>query len=598
MPGMDLPRACRRIAIATALTGLAACVLPGCRGPEPAAPAGDPHVIVYLIDTLRADHVGCYGYERDTTPTLDRLAGDGVLFERPYTPSSWTRATVGSIFTGLLPPRHGAQRRDQALRADVPTLAEVLQARGYATAGFVSNPNVLPVFGFGRGFDQFVDVESVSRDTRAAEVHAAVFDYLDRRQDRTQPLFLYIHTRDPHAPYEPLPPFDERFQPDPAWNHYEKTKALYDGEIAYNDQELAGLLERLEQEGIAANALMVFLSDHGEEFFEHGGWQHGSTLFEEQLMVPLIATFPAGAHAGSRVERPVRVMDLLPTIAEVVGAEPPGGTDALSFLPLVTGGADAEYSPPNYAHLDLDIYLVSSLIDGDLKLVRRELPEKGAGVKLFDLAADPLEKDDLAPTEPGRVADLAAQLDRVEGAFAGGIRIELVNAGALDARHTLRGSVQPLGGGFGTWSSAGLEEGDQMSVDVSTANLQFAVVLANQPNPIGAEPPVIVDVDHIEFTLPRDTAAAGFRVSLEVDGVPAGEEHWLLGSGAALAPLGHTLDASPGDARLAVRSLGRAQPAERATPACRIYEIVQPEVTRVEIDEDLDARLRALGYLR
>ena len=309
--------------------------------------------MVYLIDTLRADHMGCYGYPRDTSPNLDRLAREGVLFERAYAPSSWTRATVGSLFTGLLPPGHGAQRRDQALRGDVPTLAEMLREQGYATAAFISNPNVLPVFGFGRGFDEVVDVESRSRETRADGVHSAVFEYLDRPRDPSTPLFLYIHTRDPHTPYEPLPPYDTRFRPEPAWSHYEKTKALYDGEIAYNDAEIPNLLDRLEQEGIASNALMAFVSDHGEEFFEHGSWEHGQTLYEEQLAVPLIMTFPGGVHAGSRVERPARITDLMATIADVVGTAAPEGTGAESLLPLLTDGHGASYSPPFYSHLDL-----------------------------------------------------------------------------------------------------------------------------------------------------------------------------------------------------------------------------------------------------
>lgn len=186
----------------------------------------------------------------------------------------------------------------------------------------------------------------------------------------------------------------------------------------------------------------------------------------------------------------------------------------------------------------------------------------------------------------------------MERGFAGGVRIELVNANSPDATHDLRGTIEALDGAFSSWEASNLDGGDRIDPEGLPGRLSFHARLVNSPNPIGADPPVIVDVDGLALTLPAEAAARGFRISLEVDGQHAGAANWLLGDGNAMAPTGASLDAMPGDDRLAIHGLGMAPCLEGPVPYCHVYEIAPVTTTRVEIGDDLDARLRALGYLR
>jgi hypothetical protein len=248
-----------------------------------------PNVIVYLVDTLRADHLGCYGYERDTSPHLDRFAAEAVLFTRTVAQSPWTRASVASIFTGLRPQRHGANRRQDALSKEAITLAELLHEHGYETAAIVTNHNVSPELGFGQGFERY---EMLGRrdgqPIPSSEVTERSVQFLRGRRDG-RPLFLYLHTLDPHGPYDPPQPYRARFASgvnDP-WigsvkmlrglQKYELEPTvdettrrqlvdLYDGDIAANDASFGALVESLRSLDLYHDSLIVFVSDHGEEF--------------------------------------------------------------------------------------------------------------------------------------------------------------------------------------------------------------------------------------------------------------------------------------------------------------------------------------------
>ncbi|MEM7355101.1 MAG: sulfatase, partial [Acidobacteriota bacterium] len=305
---------------------------------EPAADAARPNVIVYLVDTLRADHLGCYGYPEPISPRIDAFADDAVLFEHPLAQSSWTRSSVASIMTGQLPTAHGVHDRDDALADDALTLAEIFAAEGYATAAFVTNRSVGATFGFQQGFDDFeffARLDSAALYAKSDAVNAEVFDWLDQRPDR--PFFLYVHTMDPHAPYAPPPVTRDVLAPSvrqPALSAEERAAfaelltdlagrfgppserdklgsvpwlqalhrqmiaptpeitadltALYNAEIAFNDRSFGALIDRLRQLGLYDDAVIIFVADHGEELHDHGSWSHGSTLFQEQLRVPLI----------------------------------------------------------------------------------------------------------------------------------------------------------------------------------------------------------------------------------------------------------------------------------------------------------------------
>jgi sulfatase-like protein len=294
--------------------------------------AGAPLVVVYLVDALRADHLPVYGYSRDTAPELTRFAQDAVVFDQAIAPSSWTRPSVASLFTSLLPRDHGCVLFSTPLDPAHVTLAERLHGRGYATRAVVVNPGVgARAMHFDQGFDHF---EVLPRERRAAVAVDAALTLLDDR--RGQPGFLYVHTMDAHSPYRPPPPFDRRFPPHPepgreagdrsddaVRGDLARIVGQYDGAIAYGDREFGRFVRALRDRGLYDRAMIVFLADHGEEFLDHGGWEHA--LFDEAVRVPLVVKFPRGRDAGRRVARQVQLVDVLPTILESQGLPVPRG---------------------------------------------------------------------------------------------------------------------------------------------------------------------------------------------------------------------------------------------------------------------------------
>ena len=299
-----------------------------------AADGGAPLVVVYLVDTLRADHLPLYGYSRDTTPELSRFARDAVVFDQAIASSSWTKPSVASLFTSLLPRDHGCVEFYTALDPALVTLAERLHARGYATGAVVANPLVRAKnMHFDQGFDQFGVPPSPGRAAQAVD---AALSFVDAR--RGQPMFLYVHTMDTHTPYQPPPPFDRLFPPFPEPGRsadepsdyvvpldLDRIVGQYDGAIAYGDREFGRLVRGLRKRGLYDRATIVFLADHGEEFLDHGGFDHGRTVFDELVRVPLVVKYPGRREAGRRVARQVQLLDVLPTILKSQGMTVPGG---------------------------------------------------------------------------------------------------------------------------------------------------------------------------------------------------------------------------------------------------------------------------------
>lgn len=395
-----------------------------------------PNVLIYLVDTLRADRLGCYGYERPLTPHVDRLAADGVRFARMVAQTSWTRPAVASLFTGLTPRRHDTNGRKDALPASLPVLAEELRALGYETAGFSTNGNVSAAFGFDRGFDHFVSLpEGDTADVHqlSDRLHETALEWLDgrfegrseghiegRSEERTaeRPFALYLHSSDPHYPYSPREDLRRRWAPsvsDPQLGSMRTVQALrrgrrtgspelarelsdlYDAEIAFNDETFGALLAALERHGHADSTVVVFLGDHGEEFLEHGGWTHGETLYQEQLAVPLIFRFPDGLGHGRVIDATARQVDVMPTLLDYLGGEPPPGIDGRSLLGDLAGAADDD-GRSALAWLDLDGWRLEAIVEGDWKLIHNLRARRGAGgsSELYDLGADPGETVDLS----------------------------------------------------------------------------------------------------------------------------------------------------------------------------------------------------------
>jgi arylsulfatase A-like enzyme len=365
-----------------------------------------PLVVVYLVDTLRADHTTPYGYTRDTTPELERFAGDAVVFEQAISHASWTKPAVASLFTSLLPGRHRAvQLRDQLDPGHV-TLAEMMEAKGYATGAAVANS---VIYGQGTNFEQGFDFyaglhgegDRPSKLVEAAGVVDAALRFLDAR--RGFPTFLYVHTMDPHVPYAPPSPFDRKYEPHPTPDHpavdprsdYKEPKdrermiAQYDGDVAYGDQEFGRFVRELQARGLYDDALVVFMADHGEEFLDHGQFLHGKSVFDELIHVPLIVKFPGRRDAGTRVKAQVQVVDVLPTVLESQGLpvpEPPH----IAGRPLQGAVRGTGPEPPAVSEISHRGFVAHGMRTRRDKYVRRFNPQEDE--LYFDLARDPGEQ--------------------------------------------------------------------------------------------------------------------------------------------------------------------------------------------------------------
>jgi arylsulfatase A-like enzyme len=357
-----------------------------------------PLVVVYLVDTLRADHLGLYGYGRDTDPALRRFARDAVVFDTAIAPSSWTKPSVASLFTSLLPGEHRCVQFYTPLDPGFVTLAERLRDERYVTGAVVANHLVHAREGrFDQGFAYFT---SPPEPQRAAQAVDEALRFLDRT--RGLPTFLYLHTLDPHSPYSPPPPFDRRFGAAPSADrpaaepyHYRKREDLerivaqYDGEISYGDQEFGRFVDELKARGLYDQATIVFLSDHGEEFLDHGGWVHGHALYDELVRVPLVVKYPANLHAGRRVGRQVQLVDVLPTILKAQGLAVPAPPVVVG-RPLEESFAATAAERPAVMETKYREYVAYGVRTAAAKYVRHLHPRPRELV--FDLVRDPGER--------------------------------------------------------------------------------------------------------------------------------------------------------------------------------------------------------------
>ncbi len=328
----------------------AAAMTTGCHTAQPPPqPLENPNVLLITIDTLRSDHVGAYGHDRDTTPNLDRLATEGVRFANASSVSSWTLPGHASLLTGLYPAEHGVVSDHNALPPSAVTLAEIFQERGYETYAAVSHVYLTSRWGFAQGFDALDDrvAEGSPHRPVASRIVDSALGWLSARNDTERPFFAWLHIFDPHWDYSPPSPWDTRFDgeytgsmtgdyssmrpyikalatrekpPELSGRDVEHLLALYDGEIAYADHHVGRLLDRLGATGELDDTLIVFTSDHGEEFMEHGSLEgHQWTLYDEVVQVPFMMRFPDGRHAGAVVDRPVSTVTAAGTILDALG---------------------------------------------------------------------------------------------------------------------------------------------------------------------------------------------------------------------------------------------------------------------------------------
>ena len=401
-------------------------------------------VVLISVDTLRPDHLGAYGYSRPTSPAFDALAARGVLFEDASSPAPWTLPAHATLLTGLYPGRHGLKAHDRYLPPELETLATRLGRNGWVTAAVVNSHNLSARFGLDRGFQEFRYVEE---DVARREPERAIVDqalaWLKRHRDAR--LFLFVHSYDVHSDYASLPALERAFDTSPPGRADGTTRQLtafregrarlaaadakhlvdlYDAGIRQFDDELARLVDGMRQERLLDDALVIVTSDHGEEFFEHGGVLHGRTQYEEVLRVPLVFVGPA-LPSGLRVAAPVSLLDVLPTTLALVGVPSPEVADGEDLRPLLRGaGPRRLLLRPLFGeadHNNREPDMLRSLRQGRLKL---HLDRSTGALRLYDLADDPGERLDVAAARADAIVPLRELLDRF-------LRIQPVVAPAL-----------------------------------------------------------------------------------------------------------------------------------------------------------------------
>jgi arylsulfatase A-like enzyme len=433
-----------------------------------------PNIVLVSIDTLRADHLGCYGYERPTSPALDALAEQGVLFEAAFSTTSWTLPAHAAMFTGLPDSVHGCGTGVGGVLAPArSTLAEALREAGYATAGFWAGPYLAPEFGLDQGFDDWIacaayalddgaeagrprpspqagrlttveKARSARADVTGPRILESVRRWLDGNRQR--PFFLFVHLWDVHHDYLPPAPYDEMFDAGYEGDvdgRYLSTRpfasgrtlsgrdlvhlvSLYDGEVAWTDEHVRRLLELVGEHSPPDETVVVVTADHGEEFLEHGGLMHHRTLHDESIRVPLIVRAP-GARAGLRVDEVISLVDVAPTLLELAGARPLPDTLGRSLAARLHGGPPMQ-ARPAVAELSFqDDVPMLAVRTRDWKILADA--SSGEPLALWDLRADPGELDDVL----GRDDELARTAGRA---------LESTRDG-LEQLRALHGPVEP-----------------------------------------------------------------------------------------------------------------------------------------------------------
>jgi arylsulfatase A-like enzyme len=348
---------------------------------QAALPDSAFNIVLLTVDALRPDHLGCYGYPRDTSPTIDSLAATGAIFNNAVVQYPMTSPNFATMFTGTYPSTHGITRVRTVLDDSNLTLAEVLQAAGYHTAAAITNGNLYPVFKYSQGFDEYhrCGHKQPEKVTRTA------LEWLGSTPP--EPFFLWMHYTEPHGPYQPTPPYDKMF--DPADNPKTSTMgseakekrvsgaiARYDGSIRRTDHAIRRLLAGFREMGYSKNTLLVFTTDHGESFGEHGYYfGHGAYAYEATVRAALFITFPGVIPPGLSVDAPVGTVDIMPTVLDAVGIPIGDRIEGHSFLPTAMGLTDK--SPGEFAFVQAGVVkhgalgFVSAVRSEQYKYIRR-----------------------------------------------------------------------------------------------------------------------------------------------------------------------------------------------------------------------------------
>lgn len=411
------------------------------------------NLVLITIDTLRADRLGCYGYSRNTSPNIDELAASSTLFTNAHVQGGWTLPSMTSLMLSLPPHNHQVYKDNVRLPEAVPTLAERLREAGYQTFAVQSNPFLQSKLGFDRGFTNYF----FSWDAVATRVSSIFKQQIERLSPK--PFFGYVHFMDPHLPYRSVKypfgePYTGRLQsqdkpfeqlgvtalramiPQLDERDWQFLRDRYDQEVAFADEGVARVLHALENKGLMDKTIVVLLADHGEEFFEHGGFEHGHSLYREITHVPLIIRDPR-SPVGTRRDELVRLIDVYPTVLSMLG------------LPRAGHAAGVDLTSPGLPELPVlsDGILTglkkTSLQNGRWKVIRTSKTMKEKLWELFDMTADPGETKNLAEGL-SNAYDLADARNRLDSEEARGERYQVKNALAPKDRETIR-SLETLG---------------------------------------------------------------------------------------------------------------------------------------------------------
>ncbi len=425
--------------------------------PSPVKPDA---IVLVVVDTLRADMLSYDGHHRSTTPGLESIVSNGVVFKNAYASSSWTAPSMASLFTSVYPTSHGAispiLKNGKKLAKYGPptldksffTLAELFREGGYQTVGVATNQYLSSDLGHGQGYDVYYNKSNnhnAKKLNKTAVQHffeAFGSEWYDAWQK--QKSFIWIHYFDPHGPYFPKSPWIDRLAPDyrqRSWHFPPKRKIpeqkeylenldaeykkqalpYYQSEVLFWDHWFAQLAEQMNL--TAPNTLFVLTSDHGEEFGEHGGVTHGKTLYEELVRVPLVFYWPAGFEGGRTIETPVSLVDLYPTLADIADLKPPPGTEGKSLVPLlIPRDGDPRAGSLNRRSIFMELLPPKpdkkAIRKGDWKLIVSTSRSGKKKHELFNLADDPEEQNNLAPSHKATVSELVDELGEIVSGLA------------------------------------------------------------------------------------------------------------------------------------------------------------------------------------
>jgi choline-sulfatase len=402
------------------------------------------------------------------TPVLDKIALEGTVLEATQAPENWTKPSTASLLTGLYPSTHGAKTDAAAVPKGATLLSEALKEAGFSTASFIANGYVSDKFGFNQGWDKYTNYIREKKSTDAENVFKEAGDWIEKHKDER--FFTYVHTIDPHVPYDPPDEFLSLYKkgeytgqvaprktpdqlaeakknpPKITFNAADKQylKDLYDGEVSYHDHYLGLFIERLQKLGLYDDTIFVVTADHGEEFDEHGSWGHGHSVYQELLWIPYIVRFPGVVPAAKRISEATSSMTIFPTVLEAAGVPLPNVLEERSVLSWMRG------APPPAVAVAFSDFLDDRRV---IRAGRWKLILRGTNETMFDLGSDPTEQKEL---DRSKHPIAARYMTLLLGQFLGardrrnwlranqgqGVKLERENA-AID--ETLREQLKAIG---------------------------------------------------------------------------------------------------------------------------------------------------------